>query len=115
MSIGLDEESASVTISWALEWHRLTRTVMKQASEHYFHGCAEVAMARTPLLAIEAMQQTQTQLLRDSARVFGDAIMLWRKQYTDLLVMQTKYQRVPDRTRSDLKLREEKPADEEVR
>ena len=83
MSIGLDEESASVTISWALEWHRLTRTVMKQATEHCFHGCADVVMARTPLLAIEAMQQTQERLLRHSARVFADAITLWRKQYTD--------------------------------
>jgi hypothetical protein len=115
MSIGLDEESASVTIRWALEWHRLTRTALKQATEHYFHGCADVAMARSPLIAFEAMQQAQTSLIIHSAHVFAEAIMLWRRQNMDLLVMQTKHQRAPDRTRSDLTLREEKPTDEEVR
>jgi len=85
MSIGLDEESVLVTTSWALEWHRLTRTAMKQATEHYLHGCADVAMARSPLLAIEAMQRTQTRLLGHSAHMFAEAITLWRRQNMDLL------------------------------
>ena len=114
MSIGLDKESL-VTTSWALEWHRLTWTAMKQATEHYLHGCADVAMARSPLLAIEAMQQTQTRLLFHSAHMFAEAITLWRRQNMDLLVMPTKHQRALDRIRSDLRLREEKPTDEELR
>ena len=114
MSIAL-EESASVTMSWAQEWHRLTWTAMNQATGHCLHGCADFAMARSPLLAIEAMQQTHTGLLRHSAHVFAEAIMLWRKQNTDLLAMRAKHRRAAGRKRSDLRLRGQTPTDEEVR
>jgi len=114
MITGLDQP-ASVTPEWAQEWHRLGWTAMNEATGHYLRGCADVAMARSPLLAIEAMQQTQSHLLSHSAHVFGDAIILWRKQYAELLDMRAKHQRTPDRKRPDLRLREHKPTDEEVR
>jgi hypothetical protein len=114
MRIELNEESASVAIIWALEWHRFTRTAMTQATEHYFHGCADVAMARSPLLAIEAMHQTRTRLLSHSAHTFAEAIMLWHRQNMDLLVA-GRHQRATDRRRSNLRLREQKPNDGEVR
>ena len=113
MSIGLGQPD-SVTAPWAHEWRRLIWAAFNQATGHCLQGCANVAMARSPLLAIEAMQQTQKRLCTHSAYVFAEAITLWRRQNSDLLV-RTKHQHTPDRKRSDVRLREQKPTDEEVR
>jgi hypothetical protein len=72
------------------EWQRLSWTGIDQAMGHYLHGCADVAMARTPLQAIMALQETQTGLLRHSVQVFAEATRLWRKQNSDLLVMRAR-------------------------
>jgi len=56
---------------------------------HYLRGCANIVMARTPLQAIMALQETQTNLLRHSVHVFAESTGLWRKQNTDPLVMRT--------------------------
>jgi len=50
---------------------------------HYLRGCANIVMARTPLQAIMALQETQTNLLRHSVHVFAESTGLWRKQNTD--------------------------------
>jgi hypothetical protein len=47
---------------------------------HYLRGCANVAMARTPLQAVMMVQETQTRLLRHSIDVFAESTRLWRKQ-----------------------------------
>jgi len=109
------EESALVAISWALEWHGLTRTAVNGATAHYLHGCANVVMARSPLHAIEAIQHTQTCLLNHSAHVFAEVAVLWRRQSMALLVLRTGHQRTLDHNRSELGSRAEKLTNEDIR
>ena len=75
---------------WVQEWQRLSQTAIDQTMGHYLRGCANVAMARTPLQAIMTLQETQTCLLRHSVHVFAASTRLWHKQNTDLLTMRTK-------------------------
>jgi hypothetical protein len=88
-------QPVSAPVRLAQEWQRLSWTAINQAMGHYLHGCANIAMARTPMQAIMALQKTQTALLRHSVHVFAEATRLWRKQNTDLLVMRAKHPRTP--------------------
>jgi hypothetical protein len=58
---------------------------------HYLQGCANVAMARTPLQAIMALQIAQMSLFKHSVHVFAEFTRLWHERNTDLLVMRTKH------------------------
>lgn len=96
MNIG-PGQPISAPVRWAEECQRLSWTAINQAMGHYLHGCANVAMARTPLQAIMALQKMQTGLLRHSGHVFAESTRLWRKQNTDLLVTRGKHPRTPNR------------------
>ena len=90
MSTGWDQ-SPAVAMRWAQEWYQLSRSAIDEATGHYLQGCANLAMARSPLLAVEAMHQTQAALLSHSAYMLAEVIRLWRKQNTDLLVMRAEH------------------------
>ena len=83
--------STSAPIRWAKEWRRLSRSAINQTIGHCLRGCANVAMARTPLQAVMALHETQTRLLRHSIHVFAESTRLWREHNTDLLVRRTKH------------------------
>lgn len=70
----------SCTVRWAQEWHQLSWISISRAMAHHLEGCANVAMARTPLEALAALHETQAVLIRHSAGVFVHAAKLWRKQ-----------------------------------
>jgi hypothetical protein len=61
----------------------------------YLHGCANVAMARTPQQALAALHKTQTSLLRDSADTVAQVTWLWRKQNTELFVIRVEHAPAP--------------------
>jgi hypothetical protein len=90
MSIG-PGQPISPAVGWAQEWQRLSWTVINQAMGHYLHGCANVAMARTPQQALAALHKTQTSLLRDSADTVAQVTWLWRKQNTELFVIRVEH------------------------
>lgn len=102
MSIG-PGQPISAPVRWAQEWQRLSLTATNQAMGHYLHGCANVAMARTPQQALAALHKTQTGLLRHSVHVFAEATRLWRKQNTHLLVMRAKHPRTPKQPAAKLR------------
>ena len=79
--MGIGPGHTSVSVTWAQEWQRLSRTAIDQAMRHYLRGCANVAMARTPWQALMALQETQISLLRYSVHVFDESTSLWRKQH----------------------------------
>jgi hypothetical protein len=97
-------QPVSAPVRLAPEWQRLSRTAINQAMGHYLRGCANVAMARTPLQAIMALQKTQTGLLRHSVHVFAEATRLWRKQNTDLLAMGAKHSRTPKQSAAKVRM-----------
>jgi hypothetical protein len=76
-------------------WQRLFRTATNQALGHYLHGCAGVAMARTPQQALAALHRTQTTLLRHSANTFVAIAKLWGEQSIDRFAAVTKHARTP--------------------
>lgn len=77
--------SISAAVSQAQEWQRLSLTATNLAMRHYFHGCANLAMAHTPQQALAAAYETQTALLRHWADAFAEVVRLWRKRNTELL------------------------------
>ncbi len=94
MSIG-PGQPISAAVRWAQELQRLGLTATSQAMGHYLHGCANLAMARTPQQALAALHDTQTGLLRHSADTIAEATRLWRKQNTEPLVMRAAHARTP--------------------
>lgn len=62
------------------EWQQLCWTAINQAIGQYLYGCADLAMARTPLDALAALHDTQTVLLKHLADTVAEAIRLLRKQ-----------------------------------
>ena len=82
MSIG-PGQPLSPAVVWAQEWERLSWTAFNQAMGHYLHGCADLAMTRTPQQVLAALHETQMVLLRHSAETFAEATRLWRKQNTE--------------------------------
>ena len=97
MSTGWDQ-SPAVAMQWAQEWYQLSRSAIDEATGHYLQGCANVAMAHSPLPAVEAMLQTQAGLLSDSAHMLAQVSQLWHKQNTELFVTRAEHQRTPDAT-----------------
>jgi len=83
MSIALNQPVAAA-VSRLQEWQRLCATAMNQAMGHYLHGCADLAMARTPRQALAAVHKTQRGLLKQSVDTVAGATRLWRKQNTEL-------------------------------
>ena len=75
------------------EWQRLSWAAINQAMGYYLHGCANIALARSPRQAWLALRKTQTGLLGHSARTIVDAMKLWRKQNRELLVMRAEHER----------------------
>ncbi len=67
-------------IRLAQEWQRLSRTAINRAIVLHLRGCADFAMARTPMEALAALHETQAVLLRHSAGAFVQAAELWRRQ-----------------------------------
>jgi hypothetical protein len=77
MDVGLDQAIASAT-GPLQEWQQLRRAAIRQAMGHYLSGCADLAMARTPLEALVALREVQTALLRLSAESIGGVAGLLR-------------------------------------
>jgi hypothetical protein len=73
-------QSLSARLWWAQEWQRLTLTATNQAMGHYLHGCANLAMARSPQHWLAELHKTQMDLLRHSAKTIAEATRLWRDQ-----------------------------------
>jgi hypothetical protein len=90
-------QSLSAAARWAQEWQRLRLTATNKAMGHYLHGCANIAMARTPQHALAALHKMRTDLLSHSAETIVDATKLWRDQNTELFVMRAGRARVPKR------------------
>ena len=65
---------------WLHKWQRLTWTATHQAMGHYLDGCANVALARTPLQALAALHKTHASLLVHSAQILANGAKLWRGQ-----------------------------------
>jgi hypothetical protein len=111
MSIG-PGQSLSAALRWAQEWQRLRLTATNKAMGQYLHGCAKLAMARTPQHALVALHETQSDLLRHSAGTIAGATRLWRKQNTELIVMRDARvptsKQAPNCERSDLSKREQR-------
>lgn len=72
MDVGLDEP-VTTAADPLQEWQQLRRTAIRRAIGHYLRGCADLAMARTPLEALVALHEAQTALLRLSAASFAAA------------------------------------------
>jgi hypothetical protein len=96
MNNGLGQP-VTAAVSWSQEWQRLSWTAINQAMGQYLHGCANLAMARTPRQALTALHKTQTGLLRHSAATFAEATRLWNKQNTELLVLRPIKRAYPNR------------------
>lgn len=79
MSIG-PGQPISPAAGWTQEWQQLCWNAANHAIGHYFHGCANLAMARTPQHAMAALHATQTSLLCHLSGTFAEAARLWRKQ-----------------------------------
>jgi len=77
----------SAAVRWAQEWQRLSLTATNQTVGHYLHGCANLAMARTPQQALAELHKTRAGLLRHWADTIAEATRLWRKQNIEPLVM----------------------------
>lgn len=60
------------------EWQRLAWAEMNRAMGHYLDGCANVALARTPMQVIAALHETHAVLLVHSAQLLTDGARLWR-------------------------------------
>jgi hypothetical protein len=71
--------SLSAAVSCAQECQRLSWAAVNQAMGHYLHGCANLAVTRTPQQALAALQATQTSLLSRLSVTFAEATRLWRK------------------------------------
>ena len=78
----------SSAVSWAREWQRLNLPAANEAMRRYLHGCANLAMARTPRQALAELHKTQTGLLRHAADTIAKATSLWREQNAELLGIQ---------------------------
>lgn len=89
----------SAAVRWTQEWQRLSWASINQAMGHYLHGCADLAMTRTPQLALAALHQTHSGLLRHSTGAMAEAISLWQRQKTELLVLQAARARSPETDR----------------
>jgi hypothetical protein len=63
----------SRAIRSAQDWERLSSIAIDRAIALYLHGCAEVAMARTPMEALAALLETQAAVLRHFAEVLRQA------------------------------------------
>ncbi len=85
MSIG-PGQPISAAVRWAQEWQRLSLTATNRAMRSYLHGCADLAMARTPQQALVALHKTQTGLLKHSADTIAEATRLLLRQNAELLV-----------------------------
>ena len=75
----VQDQPASAAVKWTQQLQRFSLTATNQAMGHYLRGCANVAMARTPMQALAALHKTQTNLLRHSAATIAEAAKLWRK------------------------------------
>jgi hypothetical protein len=75
----------------------LSWIAINQALGHYLHGCANVAMTRTPQQALAALHKTQTGLRRHSADTFARAARLWRQQNAELFVMRAAHAPTPQK------------------
>jgi hypothetical protein len=102
MSIG-PGQSLSAAVRWAREWQRLNLTAANEAMGHYLHGCANLAMARTPRQALAELHKAQTGLVRHSAGTIAQATRLWHKQNAELLVMPAAHARTPRRSAPKLR------------
>jgi len=87
----------SATVRWAQEWQRLSWATTNQAMGHYLEGCADIALARTPLQALAALHKTHRGLLGHSTVALAEAARLWRKQNTELFASRVKHARTPQR------------------
>ena len=76
-------QPVTAAISRLREWQQLYWTATNHAIGHYLHGCADLAMARTPRQALAAVRKTQRGLLKHSADTIAEATWLWRKQNTE--------------------------------
>jgi hypothetical protein len=66
------------TVKWAREWQRFSLNATNRAMGHYLHGCANLAMARSPKHAWAELHKTQVNLLRHSVDTIAAATKLWR-------------------------------------
>lgn len=85
----------TVAVGPLQEWQQLSRTAISQAVGQYLHGCADLAMARTPEQALAALHRMQTDVLRRSTDTFAEAARLWHKQNADPHILQAERTRVP--------------------
>ena len=67
-------------VNWVQDWQRFSLTAANRAMGHYLHGCANLAMARSPQHALVALHKTQMDLLRHSVDTIAEASSLWRGQ-----------------------------------
>jgi len=99
MSIRPDHPIATA-VARAQEWQRLSWSATSQGMGHYLHGCAHIAMTRTPKQALAELHKMQTVLLRHLVATCAEATKFWREQTAELLVIQTKRRHAPRRPRT---------------
>ena len=78
-------QSLPAVVRQAREWQRLSVRATNTAMRHYLRGCANLAMAHTPQLALMELHKMQTGLLRHSVGTIAEVMRLWRKQNAELL------------------------------